>query len=123
MCLTIFTRIFLLRSIYSLVLNFLILLGEHFIVELSVEALVLCDLGSIVLIRLTSVRACGRHGRLGILARFLELLLVPVRGLTLVRRGLLLSAVLSVRVLMRHCGLWSGMHDHTKGRPFRLVDR
>ena len=115
MCLTIFARIFLLRSIYSLVLNFLILLGEHFIVELSVEALVLCDLGSIVLIRLTTVRACGCHGRLGILARFLELLLVPVRGLTLVRRGLLLSAVLSVRVLMRHSGLWSGVHDHTKG--------
>ena len=46
---------FLLRSILSLVLDFLILLGEHFIVELGVEALVLCNLGSVVLIRLTTV--------------------------------------------------------------------
>ena len=114
---------FLLRRILSLVLDFLILLSEHFIVELSVKALVLCDLGSIVLIRLTTVRACGRHGRLSILACLLELLLVPVRGLTLIRGRLLLGAVLSVRVLMRHSGLWSGMHDHTKGRTFRLVDR
>ena len=66
------------RSILSLALYLLVLLCEYFGVELGVEALVLCDFGSVVLVRLAPVRAGGGHGCLGVLACLLEVLLVPV---------------------------------------------
>ena len=66
-----FGRVFLLRSILCLVLDFLVLLRKYLGVELSGQALVLGGFGSVVLILLTTIRASRRHSSLGILSGFL----------------------------------------------------
>ena len=66
-----FGRVFLLRSILSLVLYFLVLLRKYLGVELSRKALVLGGFGSVVLILLATIRASRRHSSLGILSGFL----------------------------------------------------